>query len=109
MTNLLRQSDTISRVGGDEFIALFVNISNQDNIIPFLNRLVDTVSQPITIDSFSINVSASIGVTFYPQNEKLEDEQIIRQADQAMYRAKMSGKNRYVIFDSKKEGRGVFT
>ena len=103
MTILLRQSDTVSRVGGDEFIALIVNISNEDNIIPFLDRLVDTVSQPITIDSFSVNVSASIGVTFYPQKEKLEAEQIIKQADKAMYRAKMAGKNRYVIFNPKED------
>jgi diguanylate cyclase (GGDEF)-like protein len=54
----------------------------------------------MSIDDLSINVSASIGVTFYPQNDKLEPEQIIRQADKAMYAAKMSGKNRYVVFDN---------
>lgn len=99
MTLLLRESDTVSRVGGDEFIALFVDIQNEESIIPFLNRLIETLAEPISIDSFSINVSASIGVTFYPQKDKLEIEQIVRQADQAMYKAKLSGKNKYVIFE----------
>jgi diguanylate cyclase (GGDEF)-like protein/PAS domain S-box-containing protein len=98
MRVLLRESDTVSRVGGDEFIALFADIQDEENITPFLNRLIETLSEPISIDNFSINVSASIGVTFYPQKDKLEMDQIIRQADQAMYRAKMSGKNKYVIY-----------
>ena len=97
MTHILRQSDTVSRVGGDEFIALFVDVQDAQSVIPFLTRLIDTIAKPINIDNCSINVSASIGVTFYPQKEKLETDQIIKQADQAMYRAKMSGKNRYVL------------
>ncbi len=99
MRILLRESDTVSRVGGDEFIALFVDIQNEDSIIPFLNRLIETLAKPISIDSFPINISASIGVAFYPQKDKLDIEQIVRQADQAMYRAKMSGKNQYMIFN----------
>ncbi|MBU1216115.1 PAS domain S-box protein [bacterium] len=99
MTNLLREGDTVSRIGGDEFIALFVDISNEERVTPFLSRLIETIAEPITIDDFPINVSASIGVTSYPKNEKLNIEQIIRQADQAMYIAKESGKNRYVMYD----------
>ncbi|MCX6074868.1 MAG: PAS domain S-box protein [Campylobacterales bacterium] len=104
MTMLLRESDTVSRVGGDEFIALFVDIQNEETITPFLNRLIETLAEPIRIDTFPINVSASIGVTFYPQKNKLEIDQIIRQADQAMYRAKMSGKNQHVIFNTIQDG-----
>jgi diguanylate cyclase (GGDEF)-like protein len=100
MTILLRESDTVSRVGGDEFIALFVDIQNEASITHFLNRLIETLAEPISIDNFPINISASIGVTFYPQKDKLETEQIIRQADQAMYRAKMSGKNQYMIYNT---------
>lgn len=103
MTMLLRESDTVSRMGGDEFIALFVDIKNEDAITPFLNRLIETLSEPISIDNFPISVSASIGVAFYPQKEKLGTDQIIRQADKAMYRAKMSGKNQYVIFNTRED------
>ncbi|WP_373036379.1 PAS domain S-box protein [Sulfurimonas sp.] len=100
MTKLLRESDTISRVGGDEFIALFVDIQNKEVADVLLNRLIDTIAEPVTINNFSVNVSASIGVTFYPQKDKLDSDQVIRQADQAMYQAKLSGKNQYIIFDS---------
>lgn len=101
MSSLLREGDTISRVGGDEFIVLLVDISDKESVVSFLRRLLDVVSEQIFIEEFPINVSASIGVTFYPQTQSLEAEQIIRQADQTMYRAKLSGKNRYIIFDAK--------
>jgi diguanylate cyclase (GGDEF)-like protein/PAS domain S-box-containing protein len=99
MTNLLRKSDTVSRVGGDEFIALLVDVQSKESVTPYLSRLIETLAEPMSIDDLPINVSASIGVTFYPQNDELKPEQIIRQADKAMYAAKMSGKNRYVVFD----------
>ncbi len=100
MSSLLREGDTISRVGGDEFIALLIDILDKTSIFSFLTRLLDAVSEPINIDGFLINVSASIGVTYYPQTDKLNADQIIKQADQAMYQAKMTGKNQYIIFDS---------
>lgn len=100
MKNLLRKSDTVSRVGGDEFIALFVDIENKDSMNNLLDRIIETLAEPIIIESFPINISASIGVTFYPQQNKLDADQVIRQADQAMYKAKESGKNQYIIYDS---------
>ena len=100
MSSLLREGDTISRVGGDEFIALLVDVLNRDSAISFLSRLLDVISEQIYIDTFPINVSGSIGVTFYPQTESLKVDEIIKQADKAMYRAKKSGKNRYIIFDA---------
>ena len=100
MTSTLRQSDTISRVGGDEFISLFVDLQNEESVVPFLTRLNKVIAKPIIIANCPINISASIGVAFYPQEERLEVEQIIQQADQAMYKAKMSGKDRYVVFNA---------
>ncbi|WP_455755900.1 PAS domain S-box protein [Sulfurimonas sp.] len=107
MTNLLRENDTVSRIGGDEFISLFVDIKNKENIENLLNRLIDTIAEPISIDNCPINVSASVGVTFYPQKNRLEADQIIRQSDQAMYSAKESGKNKYIIFDSKEDSNYI--
>ena len=99
MSKLLREGDSISRIGGDEFVALLIDISDKESVMSFLNRLLEVTSQAVKIDDLSLNVSASIGVTFYPQKEHLDVEQIIRQADQAMYKAKLSGKNCYNIFD----------
>ncbi len=103
MTQLLRKGDTISRVGGDEFVALLIDIPSKKLVISFLTRLLETTSEPVPIGSLFIDVSASIGVTFYPQNKELDADQIVRQADQAMYQAKVSGKNRYFIFDTEQD------
>ncbi|MBU0720740.1 PAS domain S-box protein [bacterium] len=100
MSYLLRQGDTLSRIGGDEFVALLIDIPGKASIDSFLMRMLETVSKPIQIHEFCVNVSASIGVTFYPQKTDLDADQIIRQADQAMYQAKLSGKNKYVVFDT---------
>ena len=99
MNKLLRKGDTLSRVGGDEFIALLIDVSDKTSVISFLTRLLEVTSEPVPIDDLRLKVSASIGVTFYPQNEELDMDQIIKQADQAMYQAKQSGKNRYCIFN----------
>jgi diguanylate cyclase (GGDEF)-like protein/PAS domain S-box-containing protein len=103
MRNLLRDSDTISRVGGDEFLMLLVDITDKVSIDSFLSRLLKLVSQPIYIDTLLINVSASIGVSFYPQDDEIESKQLIKQADIAMYQAKISGKNKYVIFSGESD------
>ena len=101
MTKSLRKSDTISRVGGDEFIALYMDVLNEESVAPLLIKLLDALCEAMIIDSHPIDISASVGVSFYPQKEELEMAQLIRQADQAMYRAKKSGKNRYVVFEAR--------
>ena len=100
MNELLRKGDTIARIGGDEFIALLANISDEIEVNNFLNRLLSTLSKPMDIKENAVQVSASIGVSMYPQSEEISSTQLIRQADQAMYQAKSSGKNKFIIFDS---------
>ena len=101
MKNALREGDTLARLGGDEFVAIIADMADTTIAIPVMQRLLDAASQPIIIDEKIINVTASIGVSFYPQeNENVDGDQLIRQADQAMYLAKQSGKNKYHIFDS---------
>jgi len=103
MQKLLRESDTISRLGGDEFVAVLTDIKEKKFVDIFLKRLLVALSRPIEIDGINLAVSASIGVTFYPQEESISSEQLIRQADSAMYEAKVLGKNRFVIFNDSKE------
>jgi diguanylate cyclase (GGDEF)-like protein/PAS domain S-box-containing protein len=100
MKQALREGDTLSRLGGDEFVAILVDLDNTSAAMPIIQRLLEAASQPIQLGDLMIQVSASIGVTFYPQKGEVEGDQLIRQADQAMYVAKQSGKNRYHIFDS---------
>ena len=65
-----------------------------------LSRLLAAAAAPLDINGQLLQVSASLGVTFYPQAEEVDADQLLRQGDQAMYRAKLAGKNRYHIFDA---------
>ena len=100
MKGSLRQGDTIARVGGDEFVAVLMDLGSAEATAPLLTRLLDAASQPVQLDERVLRVSASLGVAFYPQAEDLAPEQLLRHADQAMYQAKLAGKNRYHVFDA---------
>ncbi|MCG7938268.1 MAG: PAS domain S-box protein [Candidatus Thiodiazotropha lotti] len=96
----LRQGDTIARFGGDEFVAVLSDIESREACYPMLRRLMEAAIRPIQQQNQLIQVSASIGVTLYPQDEEVGGDQLLRQADQAMYQAKLAGKNRYSFFDT---------
>lgn len=100
MKEVLRQGDTLGRLGGDEFVAVLVGLPNRDVCFPILQRVLEVVSRPTTIDDAVLQVTASMGVTFYPQGEVTDADQLFRQADQAMYQAKQTGRNRYHVFDA---------
>lgn len=100
MKQALREGDTLCRLGGDEFVAILADLNDVSDAMPIIHRLLDAASRPIQLGALVVQVSASIGVTFYPQEEEVNGDQLIRQADQAMYIAKQSGKNRYHIFDT---------
>lgn len=98
LTQTLRESDTVARLGGDEFVLLLNNLDHPDDCYPLLQRVLDAAAKPTPIGGHIHNVSASLGVSFYPQSIEVGPDQLLRQADQAMYQAKLSGKNRYQIF-----------
>jgi len=99
MQRVLREGDTLARLGGDEFVAVLVNLQDTASCLPLLERLLAAASQPLPLGNQRLQVSASLGVTFYPQNQDVEGDQLLHQADQAMYRAKQSGKNCYQVFN----------
>lgn len=98
MKEVLREGDTLSRLGGDEFVAILQDISVTDVSIPTIERLLKAAAQPIKIGELVLEVSASLGVTFYPQLNDIQADQLLRQADQAMYSAKQAGKNRFHLY-----------
>ncbi|MES9943924.1 MAG: diguanylate cyclase [Candidatus Thiodiazotropha sp.] len=93
----LRAGDTVARMGGDEFVLVLVNYHSADDLAHAVQRVLDAIAMPIQIENVQVNVTASIGVTSVPPDEH-DAELLIRHADQAMYSAKASGKNRYQIF-----------
>ncbi len=100
MKHVLREGDTLARLGGDEFVAVLVDLPGVDASLPWLDRLLQAAAEPVHDDAGLLQVSASLGISFYPQAEPIDADQLLRQADQAMYQAKLAGKNRYHLFDA---------
>ena len=94
----LREGDTLARIGGDEFVAVLVDLDSPADCVPLLTRMLQAAAQPFVVDDDLLRVSVSIGVTLYPQ-DGLDADLLLRQADQAMYLAKDAGKNCYHFFD----------
>lgn len=100
MKLVLREKDILARLGGDEFIIILTNLQNEKHILNIITRLLHIISTPISIKNNTVSVSASIGVTFFPQkNSNVDEDMLLRQADQAMYEAKLRGKNQYVFYN----------
>jgi diguanylate cyclase (GGDEF)-like protein/PAS domain S-box-containing protein len=103
MKEALREVDTLARIGGDEFVALLVDLENVDDCEPLLRRLLKAGSDPVIVgENIPLQISVSIGVTLYPQ-DYCDAGQLINHADQAMYVAKQTGKNRYHFFGAKQD------
>jgi len=98
MQTALREEDTLARIGGDEFVGVITDIGKDEECRAVLERLVNAISTPFVIKMLQIKVSASIGIAFYP-DDGTDSDILIRNADQAMYVAKQSGKNQYRFFD----------
>ena len=102
LTHVLREGDTLSRFGGDEFVAVIDDLSNPSDSALIVSRMLEAVSTTLMIEDKLFNITASIGITFYPLDNSSPD-QLLRHADQAMYKAKQKGKNRSYIFDIEKD------
>jgi diguanylate cyclase (GGDEF)-like protein/PAS domain S-box-containing protein len=94
----LRPTDTIARLGGDEFTILVEDAKNSADVFLVADRILQALSQPFLLDGHEAYSSASIGIAF-SRSDYQGPEELIRDADIAMYRAKAAGKARYVVFD----------
>ncbi len=101
MQKTLRDCDTVARLGGDEFVVLLPDLSGRRECEPVLDRLLATLSSPISLGDQIVQVSASLGVSLYPQNPDVDADILLRQADMAMYQAKQRGKGQYRFFSEK--------
>ncbi len=98
LKQILRAEDTLARLGGDEFVLLLSDIASPEECSVILERVLAAVGSPVQVEGHAVSVSASIGVSLYPQDHADADT-LLRHADQAMYLAKNSGKNRFHLFD----------
>ncbi|WP_223846116.1 EAL domain-containing protein [Wenzhouxiangella sp. AB-CW3] len=101
---LVRGSDLVARLGGDEFVLAMDSIGDGPELEKRLRFILDGISRPIELDGRHFQVSGSIGVTLFPQDDT-DPDTLLRHADQAMYRAKAMGRNQFSLFDTEIEAR----
>jgi len=102
----IRDEDTVSRQGGDEFVLLLGDIESLSHCEQMLKRIINFVEKPYLIANQSLVIGASIGVTLYPTDNS-DSDTLLRHADQAMYEAKLAGRNRYKLFNTEQDQQNI--
>lgn len=97
ITSCLRDVDTVSRLGGDEFAVILESIPHIDNATIVAEKIIDVMQEPYRVDGHDVHITISIGITIYPMDDK-DLASLLKDADQAMYRAKQAGRNNYQLF-----------
>ncbi len=95
---LVREVDIVSRFGGDEFVMVLNGFKNKDDSAIIINKIINRFQKPFYIQNSPFNITFSIGVSVYP-DDSLDQQELLKYADMAMYGAKNSGKNRYVYYE----------
>lgn len=93
----LREDDSVARTGGDEFLVLLPDVEDFEPVADVARRVIDSVAEPVFLQGRELVVGCSIGIAFYPE-DGMDEEQLIKHADIAMYRAKQRGRNTYSLF-----------
>lgn len=97
LTSMLREADTIARMGGDEFALLIENLKEEKDSIRAAQKILDAFNKPFTIEGHELFVTASVGVSVFPA-DGMDIETLVRNADASMYRAKEQGRNTYHLY-----------
>jgi diguanylate cyclase (GGDEF)-like protein/PAS domain S-box-containing protein len=96
LRSVLREGDTIARMGGDEFTILLGDVDSADGAARIAQKLLDTVAAPVRVEGHELYVTTSIGIAMYPEDGDTADA-LLKNADSAMYRAKELGRNSYQL------------
>jgi diguanylate cyclase len=106
LVSSVRSTDTISRQGGDEFVALLAEVADEQAVGVFAEKIRKAVNAPYLIEEHRLDVGLTIGISMYPDDGE-EAEILIQNADVAMYHAKNSGGNRYHFFKAEMNARAM--
>ena len=99
LQDCMRESDTVGRIGGDEFIILLHGIEHTDAAILVARKIIKALEQPFEIGNHAIDISVSIGIALYPDHDS-DESMLIKMADIAMYEAKSEKNSHFRVFDS---------
>jgi diguanylate cyclase (GGDEF)-like protein/PAS domain S-box-containing protein len=100
LTSLLRKSDTVARMGGDEFMLIFPEITQGKDTTRIAARILEAIRKPFVLDDHEIHITTSVGIAIYPGDGE-DAGTLMRDADIAMYRVKEQGRNNYQRYSSK--------
>jgi diguanylate cyclase (GGDEF)-like protein len=92
--SVMREEDTVSRLGGDEFTVIMQDLKNPEDASLLATKMIDSLLAPIRIKENALHITTSIGISLYP-NDSQSAEELLIFADKAMYKAKGGGGNRY--------------
>jgi len=99
LLNCVRESDTIARIGGDEFIVLLENITDIEDTLPIAEKIIQTVAEPFKLENSEVFITSSIGISLFP-NDGEDSEALLTNADRAMYKSKDEGKNNFSYYSA---------
>jgi diguanylate cyclase (GGDEF)-like protein len=94
LSTCVRESDTVARLGGDEFTIVLTETHKQEDVAMIAQKIIDAISVPFDLEGEQARIGISIGIARYSDEADNEDE-LMKHADQAMYQAKLGGKNTY--------------
>ncbi len=97
LTTCIRQDDTVARLGGDEFMLMLENINSQNDAALIAKKIIDVLVKPCMANGRELFITPSIGITIFP-NDHMEANELLKNADAAMYRAKEKGRNRFQFY-----------
>ena len=97
LVDVVRQDDTVSRQGGDEFVLLLVRLGDPNHAALVAGKLIAAIEEPVEVDGHALHVSASVGFALFPEDAS-DIKSLMKQADTALYHAKQSGRGRYSNF-----------
>ncbi len=106
LTKSLRKTDTVARIGGDEFLLLLPDISKMNAVYKLVSKILESLRKPFFVDGHKIYITASIGISIFPKDGD-DPQTLVKRADMAMYKVKENGRNnfRYYCARGSKEGR----